>query len=73
MLKVNNKKTIRKLAASSFRANKLRNLFAVIAIILTTVLFTGLFTVVGSLLSSMEESTMRQVGSNFHGAFKYLT
>ncbi|MEG1968089.1 MAG: ABC transporter permease, partial [Clostridia bacterium] len=73
MLKVNNKKTIRKLAASSFRANKLRNLFAVIAIILTTVLFTGLFTVAGSLLSSMEESTMRQVGSNFHGGFKYLT
>ncbi|MEG2608518.1 MAG: ABC transporter permease, partial [Lachnospiraceae bacterium] len=73
MLKVNNKKTIHKLAANSLRANKLRNLFAVIAIILTTVLFTGLFTVVGSLLSSMEESTMRQVGSNFHGVFKYLT
>ncbi|MEG2441667.1 MAG: FtsX-like permease family protein, partial [Acetivibrio sp.] len=73
MIKVNNKKTIRKLAVSSFQANKLRNLFAVISIILTTILFTGLFTVAGSLLSSMEESTMRQVGSNFHGGFKYLT
>lgn len=73
MLKVNNKKTIRQLSKSSFKANKLRNIFAVIAIILTTVLFTGLFTVTSSLIASMEESTMRQVGGNSHGGFKYLT
>lgn len=73
MLKVNNKKTIYLLAKSSFMANKMRNLFAVVAIILTTVLFTGLFTVASSLLASMEESTMRQVGGNSHGGFKYLT
>lgn len=73
MLKVNNKKTINKLSQSSFQVNKLRNFFAVAAIILTTVLFTGLFTIVCSLLDSMEESTMRQVGGNMHGSFKYLT
>lgn len=73
MFKVNNKKTIQKLSFSTFRANKMRNLFAVVSIMLTTVLFTGLFTITTSLLASMEESTMRQVGSSSHGSFKYLT
>ncbi|MGL4790467.1 MAG: ABC transporter permease, partial [Phocaeicola sp.] len=73
MLKVNSKKTISLLAKSSFRENKLRNYFAIIAIILTTVLFTGLFTITASLIASVEESTMRQVGGSFHGGFKYLT
>lgn len=73
MLKVNNKKSIQLLSKSSFGENKMRNLFAVIAIILTAVLFTGLFTVAGSLIASMEESTMRQIGGNFHGGLKYLS
>lgn len=73
MLKVNNKKTICKLSKNSFKANKLRNVFAIVAIVLTTVLFTGLFTVTSGLIVSMEESTMRQVGSSAHGSFKYLT
>lgn len=73
MLKVDSKKTIRLLAKSSFRENRLRNLFAVVAIVLTAVLFTGLFTVASSLVASIEESTMRQVGGNFHGGFKYIT
>jgi len=73
MLKVNNKKSIHLLSKSSFRENKLRNIFAIIAITLTVVLFTGLFTIAGSLIASIEESTMRQVGSNSHGALKYLS
>lgn len=73
MINVNNKKTVYRLADSSFKANRMRNIFAVIAIVLTTVLFTGLFTIAGSLVSSMEESVMRQVGGSAHGGFKYLT
>lgn len=73
MFKVDNKKTIRQLSISSFKASRMRNLFAVVAIVLTTVLFTGLFTITSSLLSSIEESTMRQVGGSSHGSFKYLT
>lgn len=73
MLKVNSKKTIGKLSRSSFKANKMRNLFAIIAIVLTAVLFTGLFTVAASLVASIEESTMRQVGGSAHGSFKYLS
>lgn len=73
MFNVNNKKTIALLANSSFKANRLRNLFAVVAIILTSVLFTSLFTIVSSLIVCMEESTMRQVGESAHGGFKYLS
>lgn len=72
MIKVDNKKAISKLSKSSFKANKLRNTFAVIAIVLTTVMFTTLFTVGMSMKKSIEESTMRQVGGSAHGSFKYL-
>lgn len=73
MINVNNKKMIKQVADTSFKADKMRNLFAVIAIMLTTILFCGLFTIASSLLTSLEESTMRQVGGNSHGGFKYLT
>lgn len=73
MLKVNNKRTIHILTKSSFGANKLRNLFAIIAIVLTVILFTGLFTVASSLVASIEAGTMRQVGGSSHGSFKYLS
>jgi len=73
MIKVKNKKTIHCVADTSFKSEKLRNLFAVIAITLTTVLFCSLFAICSSLLASMEESMMRQVGGNAHAGFKFLT
>ena len=44
-----------------------------VAILLTTILFTSSFAIGGSVISSMQESMMRQVGGDFHGGFKYLT
>jgi len=73
MLKVENKKVISNIAKSSFKANKLRNIFAVVAIILTTVMFTTFFTIGLSMKDCIENSTMRQVGGSAHGGFKYLT
>lgn len=73
MLNVRNKKAINKLSISSFRNNKLRNIFIIIAISLTTILFTSLFTISLSLIESLESSTMRQVGGSSHGTFKNLT
>lgn len=73
MIRVDNKKTIRHITDTSFRADRMRNLFAVVAISLTTILFCGLFTIASSLLMATEESTMRQVGTSAHGGFKYLT
>lgn len=73
MIKVNNKKTINNLAGKTFCANKLQYLFVVVAILLTTVLFTSLFTIVRSLQVSMEESTMRQSGGSAHTCIKGIT
>lgn len=73
MYENNNKAIVNKLAKRSIRANRMRNLFAIIAIILTTVLFTTVFTIGISMLKSIEYSTMRQVGGSNHGGFKYLT
>ena len=73
MYENNNKAIIKKLARASIRANRMRNFFAIVAIILTTVLFTSVFTIGASMLKSIEYSTMRQVGCSNHGGFKYLT
>ena len=43
------------------------------AVILTTVLFSSLFTISGSLINEMQRSTMRQVGGYAHSGFKYMT
>lgn len=73
MINVKNKKTVKRVADTSFKKEKMRNVFAVIAITLTTVLFCSLFAVSSSLLASIEESTMRQSGGNAHAGFKFLT
>ena len=44
MFKVKNKKCIHRLSVGTFKLNKMQNVFAVIAIVLTTILFTSLFT-----------------------------
>ncbi|MGZ9584711.1 ABC transporter permease [Paenibacillus marinisediminis] len=73
MLATPNKQAIKKLSIRSLRANRMRNWFAIVAIALTTMLFTSLFTIGASMLASVEQSTMRQVGTSAHGGFKYLT
>ena len=73
MRKVKNKKTVTKIALRSLRARGSRNLIAVSAIILTSVLFTALFTIGGSLVEKSQESTFRQVGGRAHAGYKYLT
>lgn len=73
MRKVANRKIIRKLSFRTMKEKKWKNLIAVLAIGLTTLLLTALFTVGGSLISTMEEGTMRQVGTSSHGGYKYLS
>lgn len=73
MLKVKNQKAIRRLAARNFRASGMRNIVAILAIMLTAILFTALFTIGGSMILSMQQSTMRQVGTSAHGGYKFLT
>ncbi|WP_315116483.1 FtsX-like permease family protein [uncultured Clostridium sp.] len=73
MFQNNNSKVTKKLANRTLKANKSRNFFAILAIVLTTLLFTSVFTVGMNLMKSMEIATMKQVGSSCHGAFKGLT
>lgn len=73
MIRVKNQRVIRRLAGSSFRAAKTRNLVAVCAIALTAVLFTTLFTVTLSINHAFQQANFRQVGGVSHGGFKYLT
>ncbi len=62
MLKVKNQKIIRKISTRSLLANKKKNLIAVMAIMLTCILFTAVFCIGGSIMKSTQESTFRQVG-----------
>ena len=72
-MKVSNRRCVRRLAMRSLRANRARNAVAVLAIALTAVLFTSLFTIAMSINDGVQQSNFRQVGGFSHGGFKYLT
>lgn len=71
MLKVKNQKVIKKISTRSLLANKKKNLIAVMAIMLTCIMFTAVFSIGGSIIKSMEESTFRQVGGRNMAGIKY--
>ncbi len=72
-MKVANRKCVRHLSFRSLRANRTRNLVAVLAIALTAVLFTSLFTIALSINEGIQQNNFRQAGGWSHGTFKYLT
>ena len=56
----------KKMARTSFQANRVRNIIAVISIILTAILFTGLFTLQRGLTESTERADMILSGGDGH-------
>ena len=64
MQKVNNKKAITKLAISGIKSNIKKYLVLIGAVILTTLLFSSLFTVGGSVIGESQLSTMRKIGTS---------
>ena len=72
-MNVKNRKCIKKLSWRSLWVSRKRNIIAIIAIALTALLFTSLFTIVMSINSSYENYTFRQVGGYNHGTFKEVT
>lgn len=72
-MQVKNQNCIRRLSWNTMRASRMRNLIAILAIGLTAVLFTALFTIALSINHSIQEANFRQVGGYSHGGFKYLT
>lgn len=73
MRKVKNHKCLSNISRKSMLANKKRNIILLIAIVLTTVMLTTLFTVGSSIMKSIEISTTYQVGTSAHAGFKFLT
>lgn len=73
MFKVNNARIIGKISRRSLKSARTRNAIAVVAIILTAVMFTTLFSIGTSVVESFQLSTMRQVGTQAHGGFKFMT
>lgn len=73
MLKVQNRECIRRISRKSLRGSRRRNLILCMAIALTTILLTALFTISGSMLEDMQKSVMYQVGTEAHAGFKFLS
>ena len=69
-MQVKNRKHIWKLAMRSLLASRKRNIITVVAIALTTLLFTSVFTIAMSINNSYQEYTFRQIGGYSHGSFK---
>ena len=66
-------KCVCKLGIKSMKASKGRNIIAIIAIMLTAILFTTFFTIIFSINASVEEANFLQIGTYSHGEFKALS
>ena len=73
MIKVSNGKCVRRLGFRSMKAARTRNIVAVLAIALTTILFTSLFTIAASINYSFQQENFRRMGGDAHGAIKDIT
>ncbi len=73
MIKVSNGSCIRRLGFRSMKAARARNAVAVLAIALTTVLFTSLFTIAASINYSFQQENFRRIGGDAHGGIKNIT
>lgn len=63
MLKNNNQEVLRRLSRRSMKAERTRNFFAVLAIILTTFMFTSVFSIGVSLIQNLGIMQIRNLGS----------
>lgn len=73
LMRNNNQAAIRKLSSRSLKNNKIRNLFASFAIILTCMLFTAVFSMFHGMMQAAQEATMHEVGGRFHAGLKHVT
>jgi len=72
-VKINNRKCVSRVSIKNLFTSKTRCIVSVIAIALTTILFTSLFTILMTIEKGFEESNFRQVGTYSHAEFKRLT
>lgn len=72
-MKNNNGAAIRRLSARSLKNNRMRNLFVMLAIILTGVLFTAVFSLTSGIMQAAQEDIMREIGTKAHAGLKEAT
>ena len=63
MLKNNNKKIINKISERTLKNNRTRNIFIILAIVLTTFMFTTVFGIGFSLVKNLSIMMLRQQGT----------
>ena len=63
MLKNNNQTAVKRLSDRSLKQNRTRNIFVILAIVLTTFMFTTVFTIGFSLAENMSIFMLRQQGT----------
>lgn len=73
MIRVRNQNVIGRLSQKTLKANRFRNTIAIFAVTLTTLLFSALFTIAGTMIRTSEQQTFRQAGGDMHGTFKDVT
>lgn len=69
----NNGAVIKKLSGRYFKAGKSRNIIAIIAIILTTILFTTIFTLGSGLMDTVHDQNIRKAGGDGQAVLNYIS
>ncbi len=69
----NNGAAIKKLSGRYFKSNKSRNIIAVIAIVLTTILFTTIFTLGSGLMDTVHDQNIRKAGGEGQAVLNYIS
>ena len=68
----NNRPVIKKLSSRYFKAGKSRNIIAIIAIALTTILFTTIFTLGSGLMDTVHDQNIRKQGGDGQAVLNYI-
>ena len=69
----NNRPIIKKLSRRYFKASKSRNIIAIVAIVLTTVLFTTIFTLGSGLIDTVQDQNIRKAGGDGQVVLNYIS
>lgn len=72
-MKINNNAVLHKLSYKTLKAAKTRTRITILAIAMTSLLFTSMFTILYSLNTSYQNYTFRTIGGYAHGTFKNIT
>ncbi len=63
MLKNNNQEIVKKISSRTLKSNKTRNIFVILAIVLTTFMFTTVFGIGASLINNIKTMMLREQGT----------